>query len=671
MNKFIKWALIGSAGIVVLVIAILIAIPFFVDLNRYKPLMEEKVAAATGRTFKIGSDLNLSLFPWAGVSFSDLMLGNPEGFEEDAFVRIDSFEVRVKLLPLLSKQVEVQKFIVSGPQVKLIKRRDGRVNWDFAKPPETAPAPESKKEAPPTSESSSELPIEKLAVGNFNIQNGLILYIDQGAGSRTEVADFNLTIRDVSFDNPIPITMSARIDEYPLQLEGTIGPTGSNPGRGSVPLDLSIKALDELNLTLTGKVNNAAGNPQIEIAANATPFSLRKLMGRLGMEQTIQTADPNVLQKVAFEANINADPKTVALSQGKLELDDSNLQFSMQASQFDRPNLAFNLDLDRIDLDRYLPPAEKPEPDSAPTKQDKGSPGTQPESGKIDYAPLRRLILDGRLAAGAMTVSKTNMKNVVLKINAKNGVIRLNPFSLDAYQGNIAGSGIFNVQRDTPVSNLQLNVKNLQVGPLLRDHMQKDLLEGITYANIKLNMVGDEPQRIMQSLGGNGELRFNDGAIVGLDLAGMARNLQAAFGLESSSGERPRTDFSELTAPFTINKGVVTTTRTSMKSPFLRLLASGTADLVKERLNMRIEPKLVGTIKGQGDEKQRSGITVPVLVSGTFSEPKFKPDLKAVANQQIEKEVFENKEVKKIFKKKELQPYEDTAKDLIKGLFDN
>ena len=110
MNKFIKWFLIVGAGLVVLILAVLIAIPFFVDLNRYKPVLEEKVSAATGRSFRIGSDLNLSLFPWAGVSFSDLQLGNPEGFKEDSFVKIDSFEVRVKLLPLLSKSIEVDKF---------------------------------------------------------------------------------------------------------------------------------------------------------------------------------------------------------------------------------------------------------------------------------------------------------------------------------------------------------------------------------------------------------------------------------------------------------------------------------------------------------------------------------------------------------------------------------
>jgi AsmA protein len=90
--------------------------------------------------------------------------------------------------------------------------------------------------------------------------------------------------------------------------------------------------------------------------------------------------------------------------------------------------------------------------------------------------------------------------------------------------------------------------------------------------------------------------------------------------------------------------------------------------LVKESLDFRVDPQAVATIKGQGDTAKRSGIMVPVLVSGTFSDPKFRPDLSAAAKQRIEKEIFESKEVKKILKKEELKPLEQKAKGLLKGV---
>ena len=74
-----------------------------------------------------------------------------------------------------------------------------------------------------------------------------------------------------------------------------------------------------------------------------------------------------------------------------------------------------------------------------------------------------------------------------------------------------------------------------------------------------------------------------------------------------------------------------------MNSPLLRVLAAGKADLVKETLDFRsrLDPKFVTTLKGQGDATQRAGIMVPVLISGTFAEPKFRPDLKGLLQQQL------------------------------------
>jgi len=667
MNKVIKWILIGCAGMLGLVIIALLVIPLFVDLNTYKPVMEEKVSEATGRTFQIGSDLKLSLFPWAGISFSDLQLGNPKGFKETGFLQIASFEVRVKLLPLLSRNIEVQKFIVTGPHLNLVKKRDGSVNWDFSQQPGTPARQPSEPESAPDGEKSSGLPIEKLAVGNFSINDGTVIYIDQIADTRNEVADFNLSLQDVSFDKPISLKLSARVDNRPVGLSGTVGPIGKNPGRGSIGLDLVLKALEILEVKLKGNVTDPAENPNIDLALDVSPFSLPALMGKLEQSEAVKTTDPKALTKIALKAQIKAGPKAVSIADGKLSLDDSNLDFTLQASEFAKPNLAFDLNLDRIDLDRYLPPESKKAspPESAQDQK------PAPKAKKNDYTALRRLILDGQLKAGSVIINKATLNRLVLKVKAKNGIIRLDPFSLGAYQGEIAGSGVFDVRRTVPASSLQMRISDLQVAPLLKEQMGKDILEGTTNADVSMQMNGDDPDRIKKTLSGKGQLSFTDGAIVGFDLAGMARNAKAAFGLEQPAGQKPRTDFSELLVPFTLRKGVFTTTQTRMNSPFLRLLAAGNADLVKERLDFRIEPKLVGTMKGQGDQKQRSGITVPVLVSGTFMEPSFKPDLKGMAQQQIEKKVLEHKEVKKIFKKKELQPLEDKAKGLMKGLFGN
>ena len=659
MKSLLKWSAIIVGCLVVVIIAALVLIPMFVDVQKYKPMLESKVTEATGRPFSVGDDLSLSLFPWAGLSFSNLRLGNPAGFTEKDFITLKSFEVRVKLLPLISKDIQIKRFVLNEPYIVLVKNKKGRANWEQPKQ-QSKDTSQPKEEKAPTDDSSGfDLPISALTVGNLAIKNGTALWIDHTTDTRQEISEINLALKDVSLERPVGLTFSALMDKKPVSLEGTVGPIGQSFQAEKVPMDLSLKALKQLVLRLKGSLENPMTNPGVDMNIDIAEFSPRKLVAELGQEFPVETSDPKVLNSVAVKFHVKANSKKVALSSGVMNLDQSKLNFSATAADFSRPNLKFDLELDQINLDRYMPPkSEQP-------SQEQGS---SPAKKKTDYTPLRRLLMDGRLKIGKLTVSKANIQDIFVQIKAKNGIINLDPMKLNMYQGNADGKASLNVVKDIPRSSVNLRVNKIQIQPLLKDVLEKDFLEGNTNADISLSMAGEDPERIKKTLNGKGELRFEDGAVVGIDLAAMARNVGSAFGLANSGGERPRTDFTELLMPFTIKNGVANTPQTSLKSPFIRIIAAGTADLVEETLDFRVEPKAVASIKGQGDDAQRSGLMVPVLVSGTFSAPKFRPDLSAAAKQEIEKKVFESKEVKKLMEKEEVKPFEKTAKDALKGI---
>jgi AsmA protein len=200
--------------------------------------------------------------------------------------------------------------------------------------------------------------------------------------------------------------------------------------------------------------------------------------------------------------------------------------------------------------------------------------------------------------------------------------------------------------------------------------MDKEVIQGAMAADIGLNFTGDVPDMIRRTLGGKGALRFADGAIVGIDLASMVRNVQTAFGLAQQPEKKPRTDFSELQMPFTITNGLYRTDATRLASPLLRVLVVGNADLAQETLNFRVEPKFVATIQGQGDTTQRSGILVPVMVSGSFASPTFTPDLKAILEQQLNQTLPDKESLKKMVPSKEERNklLQEGVKGLLKGL---
>lgn len=661
MRGAIKWGMIIVGCIIVFVIAALLIIPMFVDVQKYKPMIEEKIAQATGRSFSVGDDLNFSLFPWAGVSLSDLRLGNPSGFAEKEIVMVKSFEVRVKLLPLLSRDIQIKRFVVNEPRIVLVKNKNGRVNWEQPKQP-TKKAPTKTEEPQSQDTPGASLPISALTVGNLEIKKGSALWIDHSTDIRKEISDINLTAKDVSLERPVGLSFSAIVDNKPLSLEGTLGPFGKGLETGNVPMDVSIKALNELVMRLKGSLENPAANPGVDLELDIAKFSPRKLIAELDPGIQIDTSDPKALDSMAIKAHVKADAATVVLSDGVLNLDQSNLTFSLSAVEFSRPNVKFDLNLDQIDADRYMPP-----------KSDKPM-GEQPsepaEAGrkKTDYTPLRRLIMDGRIKIGNLIVNKAKIQDVSLQIKANNGIITLDPINLKLYQGGASGKARLDVTKDVPQSAVNLLMSEVQIGPLLQDVLETDFMEGTTKADIDLNMVGDEPERIKKTLNGKGELNFTDGALKGFDLAAMVRNVGSAFGLSKKGAERPKTDFTELLVPFSVENGVVNTPQSSLKSPFIRVNAKGTTDLVQETLNFRVEPKAVASMQGQGDELQRSGLLVPVVVSGTYSTPQFRPDLSAAAQQQIEKKVFESKEAKKILEKEELKPLEKPMKDALKGI---
>ncbi|MGD9217612.1 MAG: AsmA family protein [Desulfobacteraceae bacterium] len=663
MNRTIKWIVSIIGVFVLLVLIAIVIVSLVVDVEKYKPLIETKVSEATGRSFTLGGPLEPSLFPWVGLQLSDLHLANPSGFEEKDFLSVKSFEVRVKLLPLMLRKIEVKRFVMDAPRIVLEKAKDGSAGWQGLGSQKSQPPPDTKSSPAPPPSGDGGLPIESLVVGELAITNGQILYLDKSTDTRKEVNDIRLVLSDVSFDKSIGVEFSAVADNNPLSLNGTLGPLGDNPGKTPLPLDMLLSLAQHLNIKLSGVIDPSGGTPNFDLAMEIAPFSPRKLLENLQQPLPMEPADSAVLNALSFSLKADGSARNVSISQGRMTLDDTRIEFSAQAKEFDKPNLTVKMDLDRIDLDRYLP-AAKDEKEPSP------EPSSPSETQPTDYAPLRKLVMDARFQIGELKVKNIQIRNMAMTATAKNGIIAMNPLKLDLYQGNITGTSTLDVQQDTPRTAVDISLAGIQSGPLIKDMLDKEMIEGAMTAAVGLKFKGDQPGQIRQSLNGQGSLKFNDGAIVGIDLAGMVRNVQTAFGVGAKPAQKPRTDFAELVLPFTITQGLFKTDNTKMTSPLLRVQAAGTADLPSEAIDMRIVPKFVATIKGQGDTEKRSGLAVPVLVSGNFSKPKFTPDLKALLNQKIGQPLPDKEALKKLVPTEESvkKQVEDKAKELLKGL---
>ena len=114
-------------------LAVILIVPMLVDDQKYRSMIESRLSEVTGSPLKLDGDLRFSLFPWASIAVSNMHLENPPGFEEKDFVSAESFNVQVRLMPLilsLFKDIQVKRFTLKGARIVLETRNDGRGNWE-------------------------------------------------------------------------------------------------------------------------------------------------------------------------------------------------------------------------------------------------------------------------------------------------------------------------------------------------------------------------------------------------------------------------------------------------------------------------------------------------------------------------------------------------------------
>ena len=131
MKNILKYGLVPLVIGAFLLCVTVMLLPALINVQKFLPQIEKQVAEHTGRSFRVGSDFGLTFFPWLSLTFSDMHFGNPDGFESDDFLNVDSFEARVKLLPLLANKVEISRFVVSGLHLNLERNSSGKANWHF------------------------------------------------------------------------------------------------------------------------------------------------------------------------------------------------------------------------------------------------------------------------------------------------------------------------------------------------------------------------------------------------------------------------------------------------------------------------------------------------------------------------------------------------------------
>src|SRR4051812_45154386 len=252
--KVLKWVLITAGAVVLLMAGALAFIAATFDPNQYKAQAAAVVKEKTQRTLTIEGDVRLMLFPKLGVHLGKTRLSEV-GSEKD-FAQLDDMRVSLALIPLLSRQVVVDEVRLAGFHANLVKRKNGKTNFDDLlgrEPKDNTPSQETSGK--PAVPAKFEMPV-KLEVDGITISKGDLTWKDETTGGIYEISDCDLKTGRITPGIPTKFSLGASIKGNEPKLDVKIGIAGLL----TAELERQLFSVAELSVKLNGQ---AAGRQRL------------------------------------------------------------------------------------------------------------------------------------------------------------------------------------------------------------------------------------------------------------------------------------------------------------------------------------------------------------------------------------------------------------------------
>ncbi len=420
MNNILKYGLISVGALLVAFLALIALVAATFNPNDYKPLIVKLVQEKKQRTLKLEGDIKLTFFPRIGADLGKLSLS--EHGSDQEFAAVDSAHVALAVLPLLNKQLVVDHIRIDGIRARLVRYPDGSTNIDDL----------LKKE---TSEQF------KFDIKGVSVTHAVLAFDDRMTGRRLDISDMEFESGRLANNQPGKVGLkftlrgeNPKIDAQVALASGLLFDTEAKTitlnnltaklmqPKGNLDVVLNVPALTSKGSAIradnfTLDVNGQQGDNTIK-SRIASPFSANLDTLQFSLDNLVAsfTLSGPAMPR-ALNMNLGGSARIdLARQDAHLELagkiDDSPLKAKLGISHFDTPAYDFDIAIDRLDADRYLPPG-KPE--------DKAR---QPEK-PLDFGFLKNLNASGQLSIGVLKVASIKSSNIKLNVKADGG--NLNP----------------------------------------------------------------------------------------------------------------------------------------------------------------------------------------------------------------------------------------------------
>jgi AsmA protein len=422
------------------------------------------------------------------------------------------------------------------------------------------------------------------------------------ATSRRETRDG--ATRNIAIDRVSVVDGTVIMRDLRENLEGRLDGiqlTASAPSSGPVDVKLDAKAGDQL-LRFVAKANSLT---QI-IDGKPTP-----------VEATLEL--PGVVKgPLSLNANFRATERVIGIDGIRGSLSSGRVTGAVAIDiSGAKPVANANLTFDRIEL--------MPAPASRNASRD------EPWSNQpMELAVLRVFDMAVKASARELVVDTIRVAPAEIEANLSGGLLSLVLARSELYGGPVQGRLVVDAASREARYGLTLDFSRVNAQQFLTDAFGFEYIEGRYNARLDLTASGSSPRAIVASLGGTADMSFEDGAIRGISIPGMVRNLSKETLQGWQEKDQERTEFGSFFAKFRIANGKATSDDIRLTGPLVRMTGKGTADLVARNLDFRVDPKLILSQQGQGSTNDPAGLGVPVVIRGSWENPQIYPDISGI-----------------------------------------
>ncbi len=735
-------------GVVVAILLLaLVAFVITFDPNNYKDAITAQVEKQTGRDFEIGGDISLSFFPWIGVKVEEVKLANAEGFSEEPFARMSQLDVKVMLLPLLRKELQVDKVRLHGLFASLEVDKDGNNNWSgLAGTQASEPPPETQQPAQASEAGGQPPAIAALAINGVELIDATVIWNDAQTNVHSRLSDFDLTTGAIRFNEPVEVRLKTNVKHNEPELEARVDlntnltfneaftnilladleleVSADAPGLLKEKLELVMQSdinidIDQQVATLSNTqvsaldatlhasldVNSLLSEPVVNGTVHTDSLNLRELMNRLEIELP-PMAEESSLTKIAFASRVKANAEHVELDDVKLNVDNTEITGWLHVLDMAQPMVRYKIHMTPINADAYLaPPAAEATGDevAAVPVGETAIAGTDAAEQEADIELpielLRKLDLQGELTMASVTVDQIPVTDILMKTQAKAGVVRIDPLELKALEGIATSSVMLNVNGEMPDYAIGMKASDMQPGAVLDPMLaavfgQKDVsMDGTANVLANIKTQGRRVSQLKKAAKGNLQFDMAKTVLHGVDFEYYVRNEVADYlatksiavpaDWRGSFDPETRTAFNRVHASAVVANGDITNKDLILDSSRVKVKGEGVANIVRNDMDYKAVVDVEPTRRDTTAEKLLDQ-PLSIRIHGPFEQLAYDVDkdqlkkvlgnmLEAEAKAKIKKEIEEEKEKLRQKAKEEEEQYKeklkDKLKDKLKGLF--